>query len=465
MARGRSIEKNTSITEAAAATFITDNPERATMFCKDLPGFYLIKLKHGGAWRYRYQSITGARRTATIGKYPQMLPNAAAKIARGWRDDYTDPLKDAEHRQATKLSEHAAAELRTLGSYIDGGYAAHMATWEEYLSRSNTGRLKGHFAHLLSRDMATLCKADIDAWAISHRGKLAHTTLRRNWASLRALLNTAVADGLLEANPLAGYKSLPSATAEERSREADDPGRQKRRALTDAEITAILEGLDSFADEIRAERRSSRAHGKEYLTDLDNVRYPHWFIPFCLLALHTGLAPSDLRSMTWEHLNVTFGQIRKARHKTVHLLRKPNGRPAQMTIRLNDDIQEVMRAWQSDCMQVTGITESPTNLVFPPKRPGATQRDAKSHMRHWARVKALAGLDDDLLDFYSLRHNFISRLVMAGVPLLTVAQLVGHKSATMIERHYAHLCPEQAGRAMNIIADQIRQSSVAVVSA
>ena len=49
-----------------------------------------------------------------------------------------------------------------------------------------------------------------------------------------------------------------------------------------------------------------------------------------------------------------------------------------------------------------------------------------------------AGLVD--FHFHDLRHTFASWLVMAGVPLPTVSDLMGHKSITMTMR-YAHLSP------------------------
>jgi integrase len=48
---------------------------------------------------------------------------------------------------------------------------------------------------------------------------------------------------------------------------------------------------------------------------------------------------------------------------------------------------------------------------------------------------------------YTLRHSTITDLVMAGLPLLTVAQVSG-TSAAMIERHYGHLVGEAARKAL-----------------
>lgn len=48
---------------------------------------------------------------------------------------------------------------------------------------------------------------------------------------------------------------------------------------------------------------------------------------------------------------------------------------------------------------------------------------------------------------YTLRHSTITDLVMAGLPLLSVAQISG-TSAEMIERHYGHLNREQAAEAL-----------------
>jgi site-specific recombinase XerD len=49
-----------------------------------------------------------------------------------------------------------------------------------------------------------------------------------------------------------------------------------------------------------------------------------------------------------------------------------------------------------------------------------------------------------------MRHDFASRLVMAGVPLNTVRDLLGHADIKMTLR-YAHLAPGTKAAAVELI--------------
>jgi hypothetical protein len=52
--------------------------------------------------------------------------------------------------------------------------------------------------------------------------------------------------------------------------------------------------------------------------------------------------------------------------------------------------------------------------------------------------------------WHANRHTFISRLIMAGVPLRTVQELAGHKTIAMTCR-YAHLAPEHQLDAVRVL--------------
>lgn len=45
------------------------------------------------------------------------------------------------------------------------------------------------------------------------------------------------------------------------------------------------------------------------------------------------------------------------------------------------------------------------------------------------------------IGFHGLRHTWASHAVMNGIPLLVVAQNLGHSDTRMVERHYGHLAP------------------------
>lgn len=437
-------QSRTSISEAAAAKWAAQAADRQLLCCKKIPGFHLLKLVKGCSWRYRYQDGTGRRRVATIGGYPALKPaEAAAKVA-DWVLGEADPLKERQIRQEKAAQDSASRGGKTLRKYLEGRYAALMEAWPSESVKITTSRLRDNFAGLMDRPMDEITRQDIRDWQSQCKG-MAYTTIKRAYTDLKALLRRAVKDEVIAADPLDGYKLDPP-SKKEQARIAADPGRDKRRMLTPSEITQLHNGLEAFAEEKRTERRSSRRHGKPHLPDLDAVAYPHWFIPFAHLAFHTGLRTGDLFTITWTELNIPFAQLRKATSKSLTIAMRKGSKPAVVEMKLNVRILEIMRAWW---MQ-QGKPDS--GLVFPSPKTGG-ELDRKAHNKPWKRVKALAGLPDNL-NFYALRHHFISTLVAQGVPMLTVARLAGHKGVAMVEQHYGHMCPVQAGEAVDVLANQ-----------
>ncbi|HCW90026.1 MAG TPA: integrase [Marinobacter sp.] len=423
---------DTSISDNAADKFLKSADDRATLWCEKISGLHLLKTKTGGSWRYRYTDPTGKRKTATVGRYPAMKPQQAAEKARGWRNDDVDVLAEKERAKAQAIADQQRAQHRTLKAYLDGPYTRYQARRRS--GDATLAILRSNFEDLLDRDMTTLTRADIEAWQSDKEKKgRAHSTLKRAYGALRTMLKQAIVDGVLDENPLQ-YVSLDKPLDNERSAELRKRREETRRLLTKDELAAFHSGLDAFAEEIRQGRRNSRKHGKPHLPDLDNVAFPHWFIPFAKLSLYTGLRPGDLFSLTWNNeLNPTFGRLTKTPEKTKH---HGDDKAARVEMDLPPPALEVVKAWWSQ----NGKPES--GLVFPSPVTGK-RMDKNAHDKPWRRVKKVAGLPADLT-LYALRHHFISSLVAAGVPLFAVAKLAGHKSVAMIENHYGHLCPDAA---------------------
>ncbi len=64
----------------------------------------------------------------------------------------------------------------------------------------------------------------------------------------------------------------------------------------------------------------------------------------------------------------------------------------------------------------------------------------KSHQNDFMR-QACAHAALEPMGFHQLRHSYASMAVMSGMPLLVLAENLGHSDTRMIEKHYGHLSP------------------------
>ncbi|MFM9883967.1 MAG: tyrosine-type recombinase/integrase, partial [Burkholderiales bacterium] len=81
-------------------------------------------------------------------------------------------------------------------------------------------------------------------------------------------------------------------------------------------------------------------------------------------------------------------------------------------------------------LEALRLATGKAQFVAPSIRPESLSRAA-------IKCAQRAGLNGSI---HTLRHTYISHLVMAGVPLRTVQVLAGHSTIAVTER-YAHLTP------------------------
>lgn len=74
----------------------------------------------------------------------------------------------------------------------------------------------------------------------------------------------------------------------------------------------------------------------------------------------------------------------------------------------------------------------------------------EAYAKWWRRFRDKIGLEG--VGLHQLRHTYATILCAAGVDIVTAFKLMGHKDATMLARVYAHMVPENARSAADIVS-------------
>lgn len=434
-------QSKTSITEDKAKKHYDNAPFRAELACTKITGFHLQKNKTGATWRFRYrvddiQSADSKKkktRLINLGKYENGTKDriAAAELAstyRGQVDEGRDPAAEAQRDLEQKKAKHIHDKTSTVGAYLEGDYTEHQK------DKRNEGKptiniIKSNFKDWLEIPMSEITHSMLKDWqAAKKRENKSHDTIKRAFGALRTMLRYAVQEKVLESDPIADFKlRAPSST--EQDKKHDGSELQKRRMLTSDELAKLNVGISTFKAECES---------KEMQADRKNP-VPNWFYYFYRLAAYSGLRPGDLYSLNWFELNINFKKIVKTPMKTRH-----HNDPVTVEIGLDDEMYSLMKEWHERSGKPTA------GLVFSNPETGKPY-DRQAHDKHWKRVLKLGGVKE-AIDFYSLRHHFISKMVSSGVDVFTVARLAGHRDLKMIQKHYGHLAPDSSARAIAMVA-------------
>lgn len=278
------------------------------------------------------------------------------------------------------------------------------------------------FTEFFEREAEGVTPIEIEAWRTSQKKKTGNTdsTLNKKVRSFKTVLNFAVSHEIISRNPIAGVKRL---------KEVDS--QTKTRYLTEDERTRLLAVLDKFDDDARAARQRSLKHSNRcHLPDMAGWTFASYFKPIILLALNTGIRKHALLSLKWDDVDLNSGSV---------TLRADTAKSKKADVLpLNSTALEVLRQWHAQ-----RIDDNP--LVFPSPQTGGVMDNCDTT---FARLLKEAGITN--FRWHDMRHDFASRLVMAGVDLNTVRELMTHSDIKMTLR-YAHLAPEKMREAVEKI--------------
>lgn len=246
-------------------------------------------------------------------------------------------------------------------------------------------------------------------------------TVNKKAALLVAAIRRAVRNGMLAKNPLEGLERL-----------SDREARDVWRYLTLDEIDALL-GVLRDGVETEVERTGIRGGYKQVLGKNHDL---HQLVVFLL---NTGARCGEAFGLRWRDVDLKAGTLTLYGTKKAARGRKAEARH----IPINPALREMLEGMPHDGPNVFTMTRN--NL-----------------RRKFQRACGLAQIEPCRI--HDLRHTFASHLVMAGTPLNTVRELLGHSTLTMTLR-YAHLAAETKAEAVAGLAFGSTGSTAKVISA
>ena len=209
---------------------------------------------------------------------------------------------------------------------------------------------------------------------------------------LRQIVSSAKAAGHVSIDPVAGIKP--------------NPGRKMTRFLSAEEIDRLHRTLDRLVEE-RPSRRPQA----------DVIR----------LLLLTGCRKSEILTLRWSEVD---GDV----------LRLAEAKTGPRTV------------WLSEAAQAVIARQPRTGSAFVFPSPRDPTRPQSRQLGLWCRARREAEIEDVRL--HDLRHTVASQAVARGVPLPTVARMLGHSQPTMTLR-YAHVGDREVEAAAERVGEAI----------
>ncbi|HFZ2573605.1 TPA: tyrosine-type recombinase/integrase [Pseudomonas aeruginosa] len=363
-----------------------------------------------------YVVTWGRAKKCTLGRVGVLTLDQARKEALQYlaeAREHGEPLAVAQGRKS--------ASTPTLRDFIDDHYSpwmtAHLKSADKTLNLLNVG-----FASIMKKRLSEISQRDLETIRIGWQAAgNTDSTANRKMASLRGALSRAVEWGFLEAHPMARLKQL----------KVDRKGRI--RYLLPEEEKRLRQALDDRQETIRADRDSANKwreeRRKELLPDLKEVAFPDHLKPLVLISLNTGMRRGEVFNLTWADIDL--------KNKTITVEGDTSKSGQTRHIPMNREALATIEVWKDQHTRDSGY-------VFP-SRDGKRLDNVNTS---WEGVLKLAKVTG--FRWHDLRHTFASKLVMAGVPLNTVRDLLGHSDLAMTLR-YAHLAPDSKASAVELI--------------
>jgi integrase len=255
----------------------------------------------------------------------------------------------------------------------------------------------------------------VEAWLAELKGKgLAESTVRSAYTILRAVLDTAVRDGLLSRNAAAAVKR-PTVAAREAA------------SLTPDQVRAVL----SAAQQSR-------------------------YAPLFAVLAGTGLRRGEALALQWSDIDLEAG-VARVRGTLARVagglgVTEPKTAKSRRTVPLAESVVGTLRALRLQQAQErlkAGSQWQQTGYVFTTEF--GEPCDPRNALRAFKAAAKRAGLPTSV-GLHTLRHSAASLMMAGGVPLKIVSDMLGHSSVAITGDIYGHVAPDVSREAVAKLA-------------
>ena len=245
-------------------------------------------------------------------------------------------------------------------------------------------------------------------------GKLSARTIHHAYATLRAILASAVDEEILGRNPIAKDTRVSKSDAKEVA------------ALTFSQVAQLLEGL----------------------------RGTILAMPTMLL-IWTGLRRGKLLGLRWTDVDLEAGTLRveqsleRLADGTLRF-KEPKTKFSRRTVPLGAHVVAALKQHrfdQADRVRDFGPTFNPDRLVFP-WVDGSRWNPDDFSMRFYRTVRAKKL---PITSVHGLRHTHASLGLRAGMPMKIVSESLGHSDIRITANRYTHMLPTHHIEAMALV--------------
>lgn len=289
------------------------------------------------------------------------------------------------YRIAPKADKEAKKEPVTL-----------LTIWDAWVEQLNLPvATKAHHYKAIRQQIIKANPLLTDAsWFI--QSTLGASTFNQRLGYLKACGTWAVSQGQVETNPYAALKPRKATPKE-------------IKPFTEIEIKAILDGFEKLA--------------------------PH-YCPFVKFLLATGVRTSEAIGLRWRHVDLNKGEVviqeslsRDWAGNGYQRVRKETKSGGIRYLYLPQELIGVLEA-------IKPAITAPDALVFTTVK-GKPIDDGNFRERYWVKVLAHVGVA--YRHPYTTRHTTASHGLEQGLPITSMAYLLGHKDTTMVSKTYGHL--------------------------